>query len=109
MNISAVAVDPSAASFIEVIKRHGRFNVKPAQNNVVNGIRRVTQALKDGTVKICDACAAARREFSLYKWDSSKRDDVPVKQNDHAMDDIRYFVTTIIDGGSGAFVFAAER
>lgn len=109
LNISAVAVDPSAASFIEVIKRHGRFNVKPAQNNVVNGIRRVTQALKDGTVKICDACAAARREFSLYKWDSSKRDDVPVKQNDHAMDDIRYFVTTIIDGGSGAFVFAAER
>ena len=107
--ISAVAVDPSAASFIEVIRRHGEFRVKPAQNNVVNGIRRVTQALKDGTIVICDACAATRREFALYKWDSSKIDDVPVKQNDHAMDDIRYFVTTIIDGGSGAFVFAAER
>lgn len=107
--ISAVAVDPSAASFIEVIRRHGEFSVKPAQNNVVNGIRRVTQALKDGSVKICDACAASRREFALYKWDSSKREDVPVKKNDHAMDDIRYFVTTIIDGGSNTFVFAAER
>ena len=107
--ISAVAVDPSAASFIEVIKRHGEFRVKPAQNNVVNGIRRVTQALKDKTIIICDACAASRREFALYRWDTSKREDVPVKQNDHAMDDIRYFVTTIIDGGSNAIVFAAER
>lgn len=107
--ISAIAVDPSAASFIEVIRRHGEFRVKPAQNNVVNGIRRVTQALKDGSVKICKTCADCRREFALYKWDSSKRDDVPVKQNDHAMDDVRYFVTTIIDGGMNTFVFAAER
>ena len=108
-SISAVAVDPSAASFIEVIRRHGEFNVKPAQNNVVNGIRRVTQALRDGSVKICRNCAACRREFALYKWDSTKRDDVPVKQNDHAMDDVRYFVTTIMDGGTNTLVFAAER
>ena len=107
--ISAVAVDPSAASFIEVVRRHGKFSVKPAQNSVVNGIRRVTQALKDGSIRICNTCAASRREFMLYKWDTAKRDDVPVKKNDHAMDDIRYFVTTIMDGGTGAVAFAAER
>ncbi len=107
--VDAVAVDPSAASFIEVIKRHGEYSVKPAQNNVVNGIRRVTQALKDGSIRICNTCAASKREFALYKWDSSKRDDVPVKQNDHAMDDIRYFVTTIMDGGTKTLAFAAER
>lgn len=107
--ISQVVVDPSAASFIEVIHRHGKFRVTPAQNNVVNGIRRVSQALKDGSIKICRNCKAAKREFSLYRWDSRKADDLPVKENDHAMDDIRYFVTTVIDGGRGMFVIAAER
>lgn len=107
--IKQVVVDPSAASFIEVIRRHKDFTVKPAQNNVVNGIRRVSQALKDGTIKICRNCKASKREFSLYKWDTEKRDDVPVKQNDHAMDDIRYFVTTAMDGGGNMLVLAAER
>lgn len=107
--ISQVVVDPSAASFIEVIRRHGRFCVIPAQNNVINGIRRTSQALKDGSVKICKSCKAIRREFSLYRWDSKKVDDLPIKENDHAMDDLRYFVTTIIDGGVQVFAFAAER
>lgn len=107
--ISQVVVDPSAASFIEVIRRHGRFRVTPAQNNVVNGIRRVSQALKDGSIKICRNCKSSKREFSLYRWDSRKADDLPVKENDHAMDDIRYFVTTVIDGGRSMFVIAAER
>lgn len=107
--ISQVVVDPSAASFIEVIRRHGRFRVTPAQNNVVNGIRRVSQVLKDGSVKICRNCRATKREFSLYRWDSRKPSDLPVKENDHAMDDIRYFVTTVIDGGSSMFVIAAKR
>lgn len=107
--ISQVVVDPSAASFIEVIRRHGSFRVTPAQNNVVNGIRRVSQVLKDGSVKICRNCKATKREFSLYRWDSRKANDLPVKENDHAMDDIRYFVTTVIDGGSSMFVIAAKR
>lgn len=107
--VSMVAVDPSAASFMEVIRRHKRFAVRPANNQVVNGIRRVSQALKDGSIRICANCSAARREFSLYKWDSARREDVPVKENDHAMDDIRYFVTTIMDGGKSTFAVAAGR
>ena len=51
--IGQVVVDPSAASFIEVIRRHSRFKVVPARNNVVNGIRRVSQVLRDGSLKIC--------------------------------------------------------
>lgn len=107
--ISQVVVDPSAASFIEVIRRHGEFRVTPAQNNVVNGIRRTSQLLKDGSVKICNNCRAIRREFSLYRWDSAKQDDLPVKESDHAMDDLRYFVSTVIDGGNAFFAVAAER
>ena len=107
--VDVVVADPSAASFIEVIRRHRRFAVKPADNNVVNGIRRVSQALKDGSVKICENCRDARREFSLYKWDSARREDAPVKEHDHAMDDIRYFVTTAMDGGRTTVAIAAGR
>ena len=106
--ITQVIVDPSAASFIEVIRRHGELDVTPAKNNVVNGIRRVSDALKNGRIKICACCKDARREFQLYRWDSAKREDAPIKENDHAMDDIRYFVTTVTDGGAFSVV-AAER
>lgn len=106
--IAQVTVDPSAASFIELIRRKGRFSVVPAHNNVVDGIRRVSRALKNGSVRICKGCRASRREFSLYRW-SGKGSDTPVKEHDHAMDDIRYFVTTLTDTGGGVVVMAAER
>ena len=106
--IGRVIVDPSAASFIEVIKRHGDYRVIPARNNVADGIRRVSGALKEGRIRICENCHDSRREFQLYRWDSRRCDDSPVKENDHAMDDIRYFVATI-DQGGGFTVFAAER
>ena len=108
--IKMVVVDPSAASFMEVIRRHGEFPVMPAQNNVMNGIRTVSGALKDGTLKICKNCADSRREFQLYRWDANRREDAPVKENDHAMDDIRYFAAAINHGGSGGVcAIAAAR
>lgn len=106
--IKFIIVDPSAASFIEVVKRHKKFTVKTADNNVVNGIRKVSQALKDGKIKICSNCSEARREFSLYRWDN-KNSDKPVKENDHAMDDIRYFVTTALENNFVFGVFATKR
>ncbi len=107
--IRCVVVDPSAASFIETIRRHGRFEAVAAKNNVVDGIRRVSQLLKDGKIRICRNCSASRREFALYRWDGNQNNDSVKKENDHAMDDIRYFVTTVIDGGSRLFVIATDR
>lgn len=107
--VSRVVVDPSAASFIEVIRRHKRFNAVPAENNVVNGIRLVSQALKDGRIKICSTCKDARREFALYRWDTKNGADVPIKENDHSMDDIRYFTASISTGKKGFSVFAIRR
>lgn len=107
--IERVIVDPSAASFIEVIRRHGRFRAVAAKNDVADGIRRVSGALKSGKIRICRICRATRREFSLYRWDERRRGDLPVKENDHAMDDIRYFVAAISDGGSGVCAVAAAR
>ena len=92
---TAVIVDPSAASFIEVIQRHGVYPVQRADNNVIDGIRKTSQALKNREIVICDTCTDAIREFSLYRWDENKPSDTVVKRDDHAMDDIRYFVSYI--------------
>lgn len=107
-SVSEIVVDPSAASFIETIRHHGKLNVTPAVNDVLNGIRLTGTALKEGRVKICDNCVDSIREFSLYRW-SENGSDAPIKENDHAMDDIRYFVTTILEGGESFNVIAAKR
>lgn len=108
--VSTVTVDPSAASFIEVIRRHGKFSVTPARNNVLDGIRQTAAALKDKRIVICRNCTDTIREFSLYRWNENSANDVPIKENDHAMDDIRYFVATILNGGSDDFfAVAAQR
>ena len=94
--IQAVVVDPSAASFIETIRRHGKYLVIPADNDVLNGIRCVASLIQAGLVTIHESCTASRREFGLYSWDDKAKEDRVVKENDHAMDDIRYFCYTIL-------------
>ncbi len=92
--VEGVIVDPSAASFIECIRRHGEFPVTKAQNDVLSGIRRCSDALRDGRLMFSENCTDILREFTLYRWDESRSGDVPIKENDHAMDDMRYFVTS---------------
>lgn len=92
--VRAVIVDPSAASFIECIRRHGLFRVWQADNSVLNGIRDTSSLLQMQYLHICDNCTDIIREFSLYRWDEFAAEDRPIKENDHAMDDMRYFVRT---------------
>lgn len=94
--VKAVIVDPSAASFIETIRRHHRFTVRKAINDVVPGIMTTARYLQDGTIRIHRCCEDAIREFKLYRWDEERSEDRPVKDNDHAMDEIRYFVMTVL-------------
>ena len=93
--VETVLVDPSAASFIEALRRRG-WPVRKADNRVLEGIGATAQALKDGKIVVCRQCRAAAREFGLYRWDTSAggRDQV-CKEHDHAMDDIRYFAVTV--------------
>ena len=99
--IEKVIVDPSAASFIECIRRHGRFRTVRADNDVISGIRQVSSALKQGRLRFHETCRDIIREFSLYSWNEKSGADAPVKENDHAMDDMRYFVAGISGGGDG--------
>ena len=94
--ITAVIVDPSAASFIEVLRRRG-WQVKKADNDVISGIRLTSDCLKSGKIVICEGCNDCIREMDEYVWDlsSGSRDRVK-KEHDHAMDDMRYFVSTVL-------------
>ena len=96
LTVKPVIVDPSAASFIEVIRRHKRFRVHKAVNDVMPGIVTTSRYIQDGTIKVHRSCKDAIREFGLYRWDEKSTEDKPIKENDHAMDDIRYFTMTIL-------------
>ena len=101
LRIRSVIVDPSAASFIEVIRRHRRFSVRRAKNDVLPGIMTVARYLQNGTIRIGRECGDAIREFGLYRWDERCGEDRPVKENDHCMDEIRYFAYTILREKAG--------
>jgi PBSX family phage terminase large subunit len=94
--IETVVIDPSAASFIETIRRHGRFSARKAKNDVVNGIVTTSRYLKNGKIKVHSSCKDAIREFGLYRWDDKAQEDKPIKENDHAMDETRYMAETIL-------------
>ena len=101
--ITAVIVDPSAASFIEVLRRKG-WRVQKADNDVLSGIRLTSDCLKTGKIVICEGCCDCLREMDEYVWDlsSGNRDRVK-KEHDHAMDDMRYFVATVLTARSSGF------
>ena len=110
-SITAVVADPSAASFIETLRRKG-WRVIKAENDVISGIRLTSDALKEGKIVICEGCSDCLREMDAYVWDlSSEAKDRVKKENDHAMDDMRYFVATVLKRkeNSGFVACAVER
>ncbi len=101
--IRSVVVDPSAASFIACIRHRHKYNVTEAKNSVLEGIRNTATALSSGKIKILSCCKNTLAEFAAYRWDESSIEDRPIKENDHAMDDIRYFVNTVLNNQGGFF------
>lgn len=100
-----VIVDPSAASFIEVLRRRG-IPVRKAKNDVLSGIRLTSDCLKSGKIVICDTCPDCIRELGEYLWEPGGGKDRVRKEHDHAMDDMRYFAATVL--GTSAPGFAAQ-
>lgn len=93
--IEYIVVDPSAAGFIETIKKYGKYIVKGANNDVLNGIQEVTKYLNYGLLKIHESCTETLKEFQQYAWDDDKPEDEVIKENDHHMDLIRYYIWTV--------------
>lgn len=93
--IDRIVIDPSAASFIALIRRKREFTVIPAKNDVIDGIRYTADLISGGQLLICNNCKDILKEFNLYVWDEKASEDKVVKTDDHAMDDMRYFAYTV--------------
>ncbi len=94
-----VIVDPSAASFkLELVKRG--YQVKNGENEVLEGIRRVSVALKSGMYRIhAKNCPKTIKELEIYSWNekAAKRgEEEPIKDNDHTVDVVRMVVSKVI-------------
>lgn len=95
-DIKCLIVDPSADAFIATVKKHHEFRVRGAVNDVLPGIQTTAEMIASGKLKIHESCEDAIREFGLYRWDEKAESDRVVKENDHAMDEIRYMVMTVL-------------
>lgn len=88
-------IDPSAASFITLLRKKPHYKVLPADNAVMDGIRETASAMQTGKIKINPKLKAFVSELEGYVWDESAADDRPVKIADHCVDSCRYFVKTM--------------
>ena len=93
--VESLIIDPSATSFITLVKQKRRFKVRKANNDVIDGIQKTASAIKQGKIKVNDCCTRTIKEYGLYSWDQDAGEDRPIKDNDHAMDATRYFVNTM--------------
>lgn len=94
--VEYIIVDPSAASFIECINKHGDYIAKGAINDVLDGIRVQTTFLNKGIISYYKDCKATISEYGLYSWDMENTEDAVVKEFDHCMDSDRYFCYTFL-------------
>lgn len=98
--IRSVYIDPSAASFKIELQRSGVHTVD-ADNDVYDGILVMTNLMKEGTLTINPACSNLIREIEGYVWDPKKSkigEDAPLKQDDHAVDSLRYACKSFMKG-----------
>ena len=96
---ATVLVDPSAASFIVALRQRGVY-VQEADNDVLDGIRKTGVLLNRREILIHEQCSGLIDELGTYLWDekaSLRGEEKPVKQNDHSVDALRYFVNYLPD------------
>lgn len=115
--VERVIVDPSAADFIETIRRHGVFAVWEADNAVGGGdnpnvgIGLTGSLLQQDRLLFDPSCEATIREFGLYRWSDKPGADEVIKEYDHAMDAMRYFCNCVMwrEAGGGEEQSASFR
>lgn len=94
--IEYIIIDPSASSMIETIQKYGKYLVVKADNDVLNGIQDVTKFLNAGVLYFHRSCKSTFEEFETYSWDEDSVEDSVIKENDHSMDQLRYFCRTAL-------------
>jgi PBSX family phage terminase large subunit len=91
-----IVCDPSAASFIiELCNR--MFYVTGADNDVIDGIRLVSNLFEKRLIRVHKRCEGLIKELSVYSWDgkaAQRGKEEPIKQMDHGCDALRYYIKT---------------
>lgn len=90
-------VDPSAKGFMAQLRDLGVSSIYQANNDVVDGIQTVASVIDADLLRVHTSCVRTLAEFTGYAWDekaAARGEDAPVKDNDHAMDALRYFFHT---------------
>lgn len=100
-----IAVDAAAAGLIADLRDCG-LSATPAKGRVLDGINNIQARLKvqgDGKPRLTvdPGCVNVINEFESYVWRPNK--DEPVKENDHAMDALRYLDDARQGGGKVNF------
>lgn len=94
--VRQIYIDPSALAFKLELQRLKLHPVN-ADNDVDNGILKLTSEMQQGNLYIMECCPNLIREVESYVWDpksSEKGYDEPLKKDDHAVDALRYAIAT---------------
>lgn len=100
-NISAIYIDPAAASF-KIALRQADLPVLDAKNDVVPGIKTVAKFIGGKNIVIHKGCATLREHIQSYAWDpkaAERGEDKPIKKNDHICDALRYAIYSAFPQG----------
>ncbi|MDY4080929.1 MAG: PBSX family phage terminase large subunit [Candidatus Metalachnospira sp.] len=92
-----VIVDPSAASFIAELRSRGVY-VIPADNDVIDGIRKTASLVQRRMIQVCSECENLIDEMGTYMWDEKaalRGEEKPIKQQDHSEDALRYYINSL--------------
>lgn len=98
-----IFIDPSAKSFRLTLWNMRRqcpalSKVAPANNEVLDGIRRTASLLDAKKLLIHENAKGLQKELSSYVWDEKAQErgeDKPLKMNDHGPDALRYVINGI--------------
>ena len=93
--------DAAEPNRIEELRRAG-FNARPADKDVKKGIDTIRQQ----ALFITQASLNLTKEIRGYKYDSDKDGkllEFPVKENDHAVDAMRYAAYTHLKSPTGVY------
>jgi len=96
---SSIDVDPSAKSHRLQFQSDGLSPIAQADNDVLNSIQRIINALEMGWLHLVGpATPMLQEEITAYRWDDRATErgaDAPIKEADDLIDCLRYLINRI--------------
>lgn len=95
-----IYADPEAPEKIEELRRKGLniMEVIKGKDSIKNGITKVRELFKQGRLRINKSCVNLIWELETYTYPEKRPDqpepEIPIKENDHALDALRYVLQT---------------